>query len=107
MLFRSHVHDPTTLNKQGADEGTQYRSVILYANEEQKVKAEASLKAIQNSNEYSKPIITKVEKLEQFYTAEEYHQHFYEENPDQPYCQVVIEPKVKKFLAKYSNLAKT
>ncbi len=101
-----HVHDPTTLNRQGADEGTQYRSVIFYTTEMQKSQAEASLQAIQLSGEFSQPIVTKIEKLDSFYTAEEYHQNFFESNPQQPYCQLVIEPKVKKFLEKYSSYVK-
>jgi peptide-methionine (S)-S-oxide reductase len=102
-----HVHDPTTLNRQGADEGTQYRSVIFYTTETQKSQAEASLKAVQESGEFSEQIVTKIEKLDTFYTAEQYHQNFFESNPQQPYCQLVIEPKVKKFLEKYSKYIKS
>lgn len=101
-----HVHDPTTLNQQGADVGTQYRSIILYTTDEQKQKAEAYLAQLKTSNEFRSPIVTEIKALDQFYTAEEYHQRYYERNADQPYCQVVITPKVQKLLQKYGDLVK-
>ncbi|MBI3485692.1 peptide-methionine (S)-S-oxide reductase MsrA [Candidatus Daviesbacteria bacterium] len=101
-----HVHDPTTLNRQGYDVGTQYRSVILYNSEEQKIKAEESLKKISKSGEFKDPIVTKIEELDKFYDAESYHKNFYENNPDKPYCQLVIVPKIQKFLEKYADRVK-
>lgn len=87
-------HDPTSLNRQGADVGTQYRSIILYHNEEQKKIAEESKREI--SKYYDKPIVTEIVPLKKFYRAEEYHQNFYEKNPNYGYCVVVIKPKVEK-----------
>ena len=89
------AHDPTTLNRQGADHGTQYRSIILYANERQKAAAEKSKADAQKH--FSKPIVTEIVPLKKFYPAEDYHQDYYRSNPNQPYCQVVIQPKVEKF----------
>ncbi|MBW7944207.1 peptide-methionine (S)-S-oxide reductase MsrA [Patescibacteria group bacterium] len=101
-----HVHDPTTLNQQGADVGTQYRSIILYTTEEQKEQAEAMRAALVQSNEFRAPVVTQIQALDQFFTAEEYHQKYYERNQDQPYCQVVITPKIEKLLQKYGKLIK-
>jgi peptide-methionine (S)-S-oxide reductase len=95
------AHDPTTLNRQGADEGTQYRSIILYRNEAQKVTAEKSKAAAQKH--FSKPIVTEIVPLTKFYQAEGYHQDYYRQNSRQPYCQVVIRPKVEKFEKKLSG----
>jgi len=89
------AHDPTTLNRQGADEGTQYRSIILYSNEAQKAAAEKSKAAAQKN--FSKPIVTEIAPLTKFYKAEGYHQDYYRNNSSQPYCQMVIRPKVDKF----------
>jgi peptide-methionine (S)-S-oxide reductase len=89
------LHDPTTLNRQGADEGTQYRSAIFYHNDEQKKIAEASKKAAQAN--FSTPIVTEITKAGTFYPAENYHQDYYTQNKSKnPYCRVVIEPKLKK-----------
>lgn len=88
------VHNPTTLNRQGADEGTQYRSVIFYANEEQKNAAEVSL-AKANPG-WGGKIVTQIAPLKVFYPAEGYHQDYYKKNPEQGYCQVVIRPKIEK-----------
>ena len=89
------THDPTTLNRQGNDVGTQYRSIILYSNEAQKLAAEKSLKVAQA--QFSDPITTQIVPLKHFYKAELYHQDFYNENGTVPYCQFVIRPKVEKF----------
>jgi peptide-methionine (S)-S-oxide reductase len=89
------VHDPTTLNRQGADSGTQYRSVILYHDEVQKNTAEKSLKEAQKH--FLKPITTQIVPLKDFHKAEGYHQDYFRNNPNAPYCQVVIQPKVDKF----------
>jgi peptide-methionine (S)-S-oxide reductase len=89
------AHDPTTLNRQGADSGTQYRSIILYNSEAQKAVAEKSKTDAQKH--FSKPIVTEIVPLKHFYKAEGYHQDYYHSNPDQPYCRAVIQPKVEKF----------
>lgn len=89
------VHDPTTLNQQGADRGTQYRSIILYNSDAQKAAAEKSRAAAQKG--LSKPIVTEIVPLKKFYKAEDYHQDYYRSNSDQPYCRMVIQPKVEKF----------
>jgi peptide-methionine (S)-S-oxide reductase len=89
------AHDPTTLNRQGADEGTQYRSIILYSSEAQKLAAEASKQRAQAR--FKSPITTQIVPLVKFYPAEGYHQNYFRDNPDQPYCRVVIEPKLEKF----------
>jgi peptide-methionine (S)-S-oxide reductase len=91
------THDPTTLNKQGADVGEQYRSIILYHNEAQKEKAEFYKNELEKSGSWDKPIVTQIVPLTKFYRAEEYHQHYYEKNPYQGYCSFVIAPKVEKF----------
>lgn len=91
------IHDPTTLNRQGADEGTQYRSVIFYLNESQKEKAEFYKHKLDNAGIYSSKIVTEISKFGKFYSAEEYHQDYYENNSNQGYCKFVIQPKVEKF----------
>lgn len=88
------AHDPTTLNRQGADVGTQYRSIILYHDEDQKRQAEQS--KARASKDFSKAIVTEIVPLEAFYTAEEYHQDFFDKNPYYGYCRIVIAPKLKK-----------
>lgn len=90
-------HDPTTLNRQGNDVGPQYRSVIFYHNQSQKEKAEAYKKKLNEAKVFNSPIVTAIEPLENFYPAENYHQDYYENNPNQPYCQLVIRPKLEKF----------
>ncbi|MEI6338264.1 MAG: peptide-methionine (S)-S-oxide reductase MsrA [Verrucomicrobiota bacterium] len=90
------AHDPTTLNRQGSDTGTQYRSIILYADDTQKAAAEKSKAAAQS--EFKSPIVTEIVPLTTFYPAEKYHQDFYENNPAHPYNQAVTRPKVEKFL---------
>lgn len=89
------AHDPTTLNRQGADEGTQYRSIILCSDEKQKLLAEKS--KLEAQKKFRSPIVTEIVPLKKFYKAEEYHQDYYANNPDQPYCRIVIRPKVEKF----------
>jgi peptide methionine sulfoxide reductase msrA/msrB len=91
------VHDPTTLNRQGADMGTQYRSAIFYKNDEQKQAARSIIDQLNTEKVYSSPIVTKLEPLTEFYEAEDYHQNYYENNKSQPYCQMVIQPKIEKF----------
>lgn len=92
------VHDPTTRNRQGADVGTQYRSIILTHSEEQREIAEATIATLQKDFG-QKPIVTEIEALQVFYPAEDYHQDYFEKNPYQGYCRIVIAPKVEKFMA--------
>jgi peptide-methionine (S)-S-oxide reductase len=89
------AHDPTTLNRQGPDAGTQYRSIILYEDETQKAIAEKSKTAAQAH--FKDPIVTEIVRLDAFYPAEKYHQDFYRQNPNYPYCRVIIRPKLEKF----------
>ncbi len=91
------VHYPTTLNRQGADVGTQYRSVIFYSNAEQKKTAENIIADLNKAKVYNSPIVTKVELFKSFYKAEDYHQNYYANNKNQPYCKMVIQPKIEKF----------
>ena len=95
------IHDPTTLNYQGADRGTQYRSVIYYYSDEQKAAAIASASAVQE--QFRDPIVTELSPAPAFYPAEGYHQNYYSLNPSQGYCQAVIAPKVQKFMMKFSD----
>ena len=90
------IHDPTTLNRQGADVGTQYRSAIFYHSPEQQQTAQAVIDDVTRSGIWGKPLVTQLVPLEVFYPAEEYHQNYFARNPYQPYCQVVIAPKVAK-----------
>ena len=89
-------HDPTTLNRQGGDTGTQYRSAVFYNSDKQRVIAEKSKKKADRSSLYEHPIVTEITRLSTFYPAEEYHQDYYRQNSNAPYCQVVIQPKLKK-----------
>jgi len=91
------THDPTTLNRQGADVGTQYRSVIFYHNNEQKEKAEKYKAELNKSGAFTDPIVTEISPYSKFYAAENYHQDYYEQNGGEPYCSIVIRPKVEKF----------
>jgi len=91
------THDPTTLNRQGNDAGTQYRSAIFYHTEEQKVKAEFYKKEVDKSGSYSNPLVTEITKASTFYPAEDYHQNYFNQNGSEPYCRYVIQPKVEKF----------
>lgn len=98
------VHDPTTLDRQGNDSGPQYRSAIFYHSPEQKTVAEAVKKSAQEI--WDDPIVTEITPFDKFYKAEEYHQNYYKDNPNQPYCSFVIAPKVKKFRQKYQEKLK-
>jgi peptide-methionine (S)-S-oxide reductase len=100
------IHDPTTLNRQGADVGTQYRSAIFYHSLEQKRIADQVIQEITSSNIWDSPIITEVAKFSTFYIAEDYHQDYFENNSDQPYCHAVIAPKVAKFRTRYLSKLK-
>ena len=91
------IHDPTTLNKQGADIGTQYRSAIFYIDNKQKELSEKYKDLLNNSDEFKNSIVTEIAKLDVFYEAEHYHQDYYKNNPNQPYCKFIIKPKLDKF----------
>lgn len=101
------VHDPTTLNRQGADVGTQYRSSIFYKNQEQKIAAQNIINALKKAKIYDNAIVTTLEPLTKFYRAEEYHQNYYANNKTQPYCQMVIQPKMEKFEKLFKSKLKT
>ncbi len=98
------THDPTTLNQQGADIGTQYRSIILYANEDQKDKAEKYIEDLQSSNKSGRPIVTEVKPLGEYYPAEDYHKNYYANHKDERYCELVINPKLEKVQMKFREL---
>ena len=100
------IHDPTTLNRQGHDVGPQYRSAIFYHDDEQKAAAEQTIAELEASKTWSSPIVTEVTALPEFYVAEGYHQEYYRRNAAQPYCQVVISPKVPKFRKEYVDRLK-
>src|SRR6187551_1278355 len=101
------THDPTTLNRQGADEGTQYRSVIFYHDDEQKQKSEKYKTELDKGGAFNKPIVTTLEPFTKFYTAENYHQEYYELNKNSnPYCSIVIQPKLEKFEKVFKNKLK-
>ena len=97
------THDPTTLDRQGADRGTHYRSLILYDGEDQKTQAEAFIQGLERSGSKGGPIVTQVEPLEVFYEAEEDHKQFYASNPDAMYCQIVIQPKLDKVRGQFAE----
>ncbi len=100
------THDATTLNRQGADVGTQYRSAIFYTSEEQKIEAEGFIKELEASSPDGDPIVTEVTPLTKFYPAEDYHQDYYANNPEQGYCRVIIAPKLQKVQKEYADLLK-
>jgi peptide-methionine (S)-S-oxide reductase len=102
-----HVHDPTTLNRQGNDIGEQYRSVIFYSDQSQKEEAEKFIQGLKASKEFTSPIVTTVEPVGNFYEAEDYHQNFYSQNTSYPYCQVIIAPKLAKFRKHFAGLLKS
>ena len=104
ILFKTH--DPTTLNRQGADVGTQYRSCILYHNEEQREIAQEVIDELDRAGIWNDPIVTTLEPFTDFYSAEQYHQEYFENNPNQGYCRLVIQPKVEKFEKLFKDLLK-
>ncbi|MDG7011339.1 MAG: peptide-methionine (S)-S-oxide reductase MsrA [Nitrososphaerota archaeon] len=105
VLFSTH--DPTTLNRQGADVGTQYRSVIFFSGEAQRVEAEKIVRELTDERVFRNPIVTEVAPLDAFYPAEDYHREYYRRNPAQPYCQAVIAPKLAKFRSHWKAKLKT
>ncbi|MFP2994869.1 peptide-methionine (S)-S-oxide reductase MsrA [Spongiivirga sp. MCCC 1A20706] len=100
------THDPTTLNRQGNDVGSQYRSAIYYSDEIQKSIAEKFVNTLNESNIYDKPVVTEITQLGVFYDAEEYHQNYYKSHSQQPYCQVIINPKLRKLATEFSDKLK-
>ena len=100
------IHDPTTLNRQGADIGTQYRSAIFYHDEDQKKIVEEVIRDLNAQKIWDNPIVTEVTKFDKFYVAEDYHQEYFARNPYQPYCQVVVAPKVSKFRKHFLEMLK-
>lgn len=100
------IHDPTTPNRQGADVGPQYRSVVFYHSDDQRVTAEAVIQKLQEEGIWEDPVVTEVAPFDVFYKAEDYHQEYYQNNPQQPYCQVVIAPKVAKIRRKFVDRLK-
>ena len=100
------MHDPTTLNRQGTDVGTQYRSVIFYHNDEQKATAEQVIKEITEAKIWNAPIVTQVEPFKAFYKAEDYHKDYFKKHPKQPYCKLVIAPKIAKLREHYHKKLK-
>jgi peptide-methionine (S)-S-oxide reductase len=100
------IHDPTTLNRQGNDVGTSYRSAIFYHDEEQRLIAEEVIGEMTNAEIWDSPIVTEITPLDTFYAAEGYHQKYFQKNPYQPYCMVVVKPKVSKFRKKYVSRLK-
>ncbi|MCA9203425.1 MAG: peptide-methionine (S)-S-oxide reductase MsrA [Pirellulaceae bacterium] len=100
------THDPTTLNRQGNDVGTQYRSVVFYHDEVQRDEAERYKQQLDDSRVFGSPIVTQIVPFERFFRAEEYHQNYYEQNPQQPYCQAVVGPKIDKFKKSFSDRLK-
>jgi peptide-methionine (S)-S-oxide reductase len=97
------VHDPTTLNRQGADVGTQYRSVIVFQDEEQKEIAAEVMQELESSGKLSRPIVTELAPAATFYPAEDYHQNYFRDNAQAPYCQYVVAPKLEKFRSLYAD----
>ncbi|TCD10278.1 peptide-methionine (S)-S-oxide reductase [Pedobacter frigidisoli] len=106
LLVFFKTHNPTTLNRQGNDIGSQYRSTIFYNGEEQKVQAEKTIEKLSEENVFDKPIITEIKPISEFYDAEDYHQNYYNQNQGKPYCAFVIQPKLNKFLADFREKIK-
>jgi peptide-methionine (S)-S-oxide reductase len=106
LLIFFKTHNPTTLNRQGGDVGTQYRSAIFYHNDEQKQQAEAMIKTLTDEKVFDKPIVTEVTPASEFYKAENYHQNYFNDNPGNPYCAAVIQPKLYKFAKEFTEKIK-
>lgn len=101
-----NTHDPTTLNRQGNDVGTEYRSIVFYETDEQKEKAGALIKELNETNAYGKPVVTELKPVDVFYPAESDHQEYYRHHTNQPYCQIVIAPKLEKLEKRFAELLK-
>ncbi len=100
------LHDPTTPNRQGSDMGEQYRSIVLYTTDAQRKVIKDYITNLADSHTFDKPIVTQVEPLKEFYRAEKYHEHYYKEHAEEPYCRLVISPKLAKLRSKFSVLIK-
>jgi len=100
------IHNPTSLNRQGNDIGPEYRSIILYTSESQKDEINKSIKLLKESKKYKEPILTEVAPLDKFYDTEEYHQNYFENHKDEPYCQLMILPKLQKFKEEFKEKVK-
>ena len=100
------IHNPTTLNQQGADIGTQYRSAIFYHSDEQKTIAEQTIRELDHKKLWASPVVTTIVPFDKFYVAEDYHQDYYRHNSEQPYCRIVINPKLSKFRSRYREKLK-
>ncbi|MBI5655020.1 peptide-methionine (S)-S-oxide reductase MsrA [Candidatus Uhrbacteria bacterium] len=101
-----HTHDPTQLNRQGHDVGTQYRSLVLFMDDDQREAVEKYIAELNSAKEFDKPIVTEVKRFEKFYSAEDYHKDYYENHKENPYCELVISPKLAEFWKRYKDLAK-
>jgi peptide-methionine (S)-S-oxide reductase len=101
------IHDPTSLNRQGADIGTQYRSAIFYLSPEQKKTAEQEIRRVEDEKVWDEPIVTELAPFDTFFAAEDYHQEYFRHNPEQSYCQIVVRPKLSKFRREYGNRLKS
>ena len=106
LLVFFKTHDPTTLNRQGNDAGTQYRSVVFYETAEQKAAAESMIDKLEKEMVFNRPIVTEITPISKFYSAEDYHQNYFNNNPDQGYCAFVIQPKLAKFTKEFGNKLK-
>jgi len=106
LLIFFKTHNPTTLNRQGNDIGTQYRSVIFYENEDQKQQAEKMIEELTAQKIFEKPIVTELSPISEFYVAEDYHQNYFNQNQDKPYCAFVIQPKLNKFASDFKEKIK-
>lgn len=107
LLVFFKTHDPTTLNRQGNDAGTQYRSVVFYETQEQKTAAEGMIDKLEKEMVFNRPIVTEICPISKFYSAEDYHQNYYNNNPDQGYCAYVIQPKLAKFTREFGGKLKS
>jgi peptide-methionine (S)-S-oxide reductase len=106
LLIFFRTHNPTTLNRQGNDVGTQYRSAIFYYNEEQRQQAAAMIRKLTEEKVFDKPIVTEITPAGKFYKAEDYHQNYFSDNPNKPYCAFVIQPKLNKFAKEFTEKIK-
>ncbi|OKS87887.1 peptide-methionine (S)-S-oxide reductase MsrA [Mucilaginibacter polytrichastri] len=106
LLVFFKTHNPTTLNRQGNDVGTQYRSAVFYHNNEQKQQAEAMIKTLTDEQVFDKPIVTQIVPADTFYKAEDYHQNYFNDNTNKPYCSFVIQPKLNKFAKEFTDKIK-
>jgi peptide-methionine (S)-S-oxide reductase len=106
LLVFFKTHNPTTLNRQGNDVGTQYRSAIFYSTDEQKQQAEAMIKRLTDEKVFDRPIVTEITPATEFYKAEDYHQNYFNNNPGNPYCSAVIQPKLYKFAKEFTEKIK-